>query len=43
MREFYDNVRKNGYCNRKNCCNDIRIIAIVDIRCCNKFLGNRFV
>ena len=42
-REFYNNASKSGYCNGKNRYNDVRIIAIVDIRHYNKILGNRFV
>ena len=42
-KEFYDNIRKNGYCNGKNRFNDIRIIAIIDITYCNKILDNRFM
>ena len=25
------------YCNEKNHCNNIRVIAIVDAKCCNRF------
>lgn len=42
-RESYDTARKDGYCNGKNQCYNIRIITIVDMRCCNKILGNKFV
>ena len=35
--------KKKVYCNEKNCCNNIRVIAIVDMRCCNKIWGNKFV
>ena len=31
-----DTTRKKFYCNEKNHYNNIRVIAIVDTRCCNK-------
>ena len=34
---------KNVCYNEKNDCNNIRVIAIVDTRCCNKIWGNSFV
>ena len=34
---------KNVYYNEKNHCNNIKVIAIIDVRCFNKIWGNRFV
>ena len=31
---------KNVYYNKKNCCNNIKVIAIVYAKCCNKIWGN---
>ena len=28
---------------KKNHCGNIKVIAIVDMSCCNKFWGNKFV
>ena len=28
--------QKNVYCNEKNCCNTIKVIAIAYAKCCNK-------
>ena len=35
--------QKNVYCNEKNCCNNIKVIAIVYTKCCNKIWDNRFM
>jgi len=35
--------KKNVYYNKKNHCNNIRVIAIIDARCFNKIEGNRLV
>ena len=35
--------QKNIYYNQKNRCNNITLIAIVYVKCCNKIWGNKFV
>ena len=39
----YKKNKKFIYYNEKNHCNNIRVIAIVYAKCCNKIWGNRFV
>ena len=34
---------KNVSYNKKNHCNNIEVIAIVYVKCCNKIWGNKFV
>ena len=43
IKTWWITPKKKVYCNKKNRCNNIRVIAIVDTRCCNKIWGNNFV
>ena len=43
IKHFHNTTTKKVYYNEKNHCNNIRVIAIVYTKCCNKIWGNKFV